>query len=82
MGGAGLLKNGFGGAGQQRFGDGRQRFGDGRQRQALRLILQAAVIHHVVHGALHLQEHALLLPLRDATEADSWRHRCYESAKL
>lgn len=36
-------------------------------------VLQLTVVHHVIHGRLHLQEHPLLLPLRDASETHSWK---------
>ncbi len=40
---------------------------------AVKHVLQLTVVHHVIHGRLHLQEHPLLLPLRDASETHSWK---------
>lgn len=36
-------------------------------------VLKLTVVHHVIHGRLHLQEHPLLLSLRDASKSHSWK---------
>lgn len=43
---------------------------------------QLVAAHHVVHGALHLQEHALLLPLRDPPETHSVAGHAHQETLL
>lgn len=42
----------------------------GRGQGGGELAVQLAVVHHVVHGTLHLHQHPLLLPLRDTAKTD------------
>lgn len=48
----------------------------------MELVVQLAVVHHVVHSTLHLQEHPLFLPLGDAAESHSISGHAYREALL